>query len=450
MSHEEFKPDDIFINRIKAHPELNFFIYDSEVRINNRVNPKGTHASPYDWELATSQPGYLSLFQMNINRSGGSGFVNDQVENGPKGFVFPWFINSGANHMQRFRNTSYFDAIKGKRTENGICFDGPLSAPGQIVSGSYPMSASITRIFSQDSYSYTGYDSAYGCGTTAVATGVNKYTSALQNVAKKYTPLSKHFCFAGTTEVSGTGVQNLERDLTELDVNIINIPSIFYGSSLKKGSVTLKYYITGTLIAECSDSKRNGELVETVGSKVGSVVGVVMYDEGLMLLTASHGLGSLNGIKYGTLGYTYNKWIHFGTGCNDGIVSSVADPIVSASFDIACRGTSYVDSMTLFCHAKKNKLDYSNNPTFIDISGSGRSVYSFSTSSYSYSETPLKLKNVVSSSFSTYSSSYEKTTYLSKIGVYDKEGNLIMIASMAKPVKKTIQDEYTFKLTLDI
>ena len=45
---------------------------------------------------------------------------------------------------------------------------------------------------------------------------------------------------------------------------------------------------------------------------------------------------------------------------------------------------------------------------------------------------------------------FERTTYISKIGIYDKNDNLIMIAAPSKPIRKKENDEYTFKLTYDI
>jgi hypothetical protein len=446
MSHEDFKPDDIFINRVKAHPDLNFFIYESVVTINRHQNLSGSN----DYVLNVPR-GHLSLYEMNINRAGSTGFNNDVEASGSKGLIFPYVYNSGQTVKHTFRNR--MDAILGHRTSTDYCNNLSLLPEfGEIVSGSYPMSASIKRILSAKTSSWTGCAAwTTAVGTQTYATGVNLYMSALVQTAKKYTPLSKHFCFQGTLAESASGTQNLSRDLTTMDnVNIINIPQIFYGTEVKKGSVRLKYYVTGTLVGECADTKRNGELIETTGSSTGTVVGLVMYDEGLMILTASHALGDNTNIQYGTGGGVANQWIYFGAGCNDGITTSGTDHLASASFDISCKGTSYTNRMTLFCHAHKNKLDYSNNPTFIDISGSGAKAHSFTTSSYSYSEPPLLLKNVVSSSFVNHSASYEKTTYLSKIGIYDEHGNLIMVASMAKPAKKTIQDEYTFKLTLDI
>ena len=59
-------------------------------------------------------------------------------------------------------------------------------------------------------------------------------------------------------------------------------------------------------------------------------------------------------------------------------------------------------------------------------------------------------KNIVSSSFVDLTGSYEKQTYISKIGLFDKNKNLIAIAKLATPIKKTSNRELTFKLKLDI
>ena len=54
------------------------------------------------------------------------------------------------------------------------------------------------------------------------------------------------------------------------------------------------------------------------------------------------------------------------------------------------------------------------------------------------------------SQFSGSEANFEKITYISKIGIYDKDRNLIGIAKLATPVKKTENREFTFKLKLDI
>ena len=73
------------------------------------------------------------------------------------------------------------------------------------------------------------------------------------------------------------------------------------------------------------------------------------------------------------------------------------------------------------------------------------------TSSLSYVENDnTQIKNTISSSFCNYSASFAKQTFISKIGIYDKDRNLIAVANLAKPVKKLEDRDYTFKLKLDI
>ena len=97
----------------------------------------------------------------------------------------------------------------------------------------------------------------------------NVTASALMNTARKYTILSDHFIFESSSVRS--------RNLLHEDVNFIFIPQMYYGTSIKKGSVKLEYFITGSKIAECTDQYENGILTETTGTAVGNVVGVVMY-----------------------------------------------------------------------------------------------------------------------------------------------------------------------------
>ena len=45
---------------------------------------------------------------------------------------------------------------------------------------------------------------------------------------------------------------------------------------------------------------------------------------------------------------------------------------------------------------------------------------------------------------------FQKTTYISKVGIYDSNRNLIAIAKTATPIKKTEERDFVFKLKLDI
>ena len=411
MSHEKFHPDDLFVNTIKAHPELSFTIYNSEVFINNMPNLVGKNANVF-----SARKGFLSLYELNIDRS--SNLI--QPISGDQHYVI----------ADRKQYNSMAGIPHRDPTDPNL-----LSSYEPSISGSYPMTASISRIYSTPS----------NVSVANETIPINRYPSAIRVPAEKYVRFSKHFQFEGS--VSGSG-HLLTRDLTTSTANLINIPFIFFESTLKKGSVKLRYYVTGSLIAECADTKENGELIETTGSNVGDTVGVVMYDEGIMVLTASHNLDEGNNIVYDGSTAASASWLYFGAGADDGISHHTSS--VSASFDISAKGTSYTQVMTMFCHAKKGELNHSNNPTSYDSASAGSSIQAFSTSSYTYKEPRIPIKNIVSSSYSGYNEKFSKTTYISKVGIYDEDGNLIMIASLATPKRKRVNDEFTIKLTYDI
>jgi len=258
-------------------------------------------------------------------------------------------------------------------------------------------------------------------------------------------------------------------------INLICIPSIFYGSKIKPGTVSLKWYLTGTLIGELQDTKQNGELIQVTGSNpyvtqygVDNVAGVIFYNEGFIALTGSWELNT-DAVKKLTMrsgsgNHLYPPmWLDWGAGSNDNynkatISTAAPDPpsgtvaannFESASFGLSFKGTSEVQTLTMFAHAKKGEANFSNNPTFLVHTQSVTA--SFVTSSYSYIEDPDRLiYNFASSSQIDYSASFKRQVYISKVGIFDENKNLIGIASLASPVRKEEDQDLTFKLKLDI
>jgi hypothetical protein len=102
----------------------------------------------------------------------------------------------------------------------------------------------------------------------------------------------------------------------------------------------------------------------------------------------------------------------------------------------------------MLANANRGELNYSNNPTYAQSSSVAfmRPI----TGSNLYHEQARTIKNTHSSSYSDPTGSLEKTTYITKVGIYDDNKKLIGIASVAKPVKKTEDRDLTFKLKLDI
>ena len=210
----------------------------------------------------------------------------------------------------------------------------------------------------------------------------------------------------------------------------------------------MNYYISGSLIGTLKDYGYNGELIQTgpvdsTGS--GSCAGVVLYKEGVMLITGSWSLGA-GLITYSGSNAVGDKWTMFGDGLHKEI--SGYSTLPSASFSIDYQGVSRTNTMTMLAHAKYGELNYSNNPTF--KKNSGRAIPLESNNKFVFEESPVLPKNITDTSLTDVTPTYEKETYITKVAIYDKDKNLIGVAKVANPVLKKETDQYTFKLKIDL
>ncbi len=389
----KFGENDVFYNRIESHPKFNFYIAKGQVYYNNRVVQSGSFTS----SVGCVPNGFVNLYEENVDRSSGS-----------TGLIYPFITKQSGLSAFKTISTSQFNSD---------------FSYGDTITSSYPLSASVIREY-------------YVQGES------RPHVDGLRNTLNYYLPLSRHYAFS-----SSLG------DKSDQKLNLINIPSIIYGSGIEKGTINLKMFYTGTLIAEIQDSKRNGELIQvgpsgSTGS--GSIAGVVLYNEGFLLLTGSWTIKSdLVNYLDDITDPQATSWLFFGWGMNDGLDQpSTSTSGSSYSYIMDFKGTTYTPVITMLAHAPRGELNYSNNPTFLDKSSTNLNVYY--SSSYSFNEAEVNIKNTTSASYSDPEPPFKKTTYITKVGIYDENKNLIAIANVAEPVKKTEDRDFTFKLKLDI
>ena len=104
----------------------------------------------------------------------------------------------------------------------------------------------------------------------------------------------------------------------------------------------------------------------------------------------------------------------------------------------------------MFATAQAGDLNNSLNPTWVSASNADwRDKSSVSEAGYIEPKKTL-IKNTVKSPYCNYESPFEKQVFITEIGLFDKDKNLIGIAKLANPVLKKEADSYTFKLNLDM
>ena len=383
MPFYKFDQNDVFYNRIKAHPQINLIIYDQEIYYNNTPRQTGSFVN----NAGMTPTGYVNLYELNIDRESGN-------------LIYPFVVKDGSLDSFRTITTTKFNSD---------------FLYGDQITGSYPLSASI----SSDRYALNS---------------TRPRISALRTALKDYEILSPAYAYNSSLGNKATQ-----------EMRLVSIPSIFYGSSIQKGTVSCKFYVSGTLIGELRDSMQNGELRQvspiTVGATTtasGTVAGVVLYDEGFLILTGSWPLSPHTEDYYGG-GPATPRWMDF---------STTGSGIPSSSFALNFSGTNYVPTLTMLAQAPVGTINLSNNPTSIQQNFVVAPTASSGSTTYmEYNKNPIK--NIVSSSWSEPAPAFKRVVYINYVGLYDEHRNLIGIAKVANPVRKRDQDDFTFKLKLD-
>ena len=500
MPYYRFQNEDIFHNVIKAYPKVRFDIYGGVVYYNGAYKQSGS----FTGSVPCVPSGHINLYEMNVDRerpmTAAERAGTEETSPVPQVHQIDAFISKDGtlDTFKTIATSDFNESEYGAEFRKSYALSASISREYygldtniHLVAGETSKNRFVPRFRTLPASKYKKIDS------DLEPNGINassSFVDGLKNVFDYYTNLSAHYAYSASHPAWDFGTY----DKGHQEINMIYLPSIFYGTSIKKGSVSLKWYVSGSLMAECRDREENGELIQVTGSgrpakdgetaisptaadsgtsyaktvldgTTGSVAGVVLYNEGIIALTGSWGLVGSNSykdrfrIKDGSVITTKEspKWTYFGLGANDnsGSVVSTTSHNISSSFTIEFQGTSHIPVTTMFAHAPKGYLNFSNNPTFVSgtltanstgakmLTGSDPSV--ISGEAFYKEDNKAKVKNVVSSSFANHTASYKSSVFISKVGIFDDNMNLIGIATLANPVKKTEEREFTFKLKLD-
>ena len=147
----------------------------------------------------------------------------------------------------------------------------------------------------------------------------------------------------------------------------------------------------------------------------GSGVGLLYYQAGIAVLTASVFSG-----EFGAPDATYD------TASVDAVltgseISSSCDGIRNRWYDCDFNNTTELNSSIYFCRAATNEFNYSSNPTYLN-------------------ESQIRVKE---------KSTDTPTAYITTIGLYSDDNELLAVAKVSEPLKKDPTNELTLRVRLD-
>lgn len=237
----------------------------------------------------------------------------------------------------------------------------------------------------------------------------------------------------------------------------VNFARLLTKDEVKKGSFQLTLMTSGTYAAHQNDTAgaeltlydANAQNEYRVNSPAGEYgllytssalphghaladgpVGLVYYQAGIAVITASVWKGVDADPKNPAQSTDY-----FGSRLapQDDIYESFTDSLVSGSISGSCNGirnrikniqfnnTTELNSTIYFCRANHNEFNYSSNPTYLN------------SSKIAVKETSLD--NPIS--------------YITSVGLYSSDNELLAVAKLSEPLKKDPTNELTLRVRLD-
>ena len=166
------------------------------------------------------------------------------------------------------------------------------------------------------------------------------------------------------------------------------------------------------------------------GSTSGFPVGQIFYQAGIVVLTASVLATSLSDAT-NKPGIKAPGW--FGPNNGTTLFWTISQALTGSSISGSCSGlrarianvsfnnTTELNSSIYFCRANNNEFNYSANPTYLSAS-------------------KLVTKNNADDT---------PVSYITTVGLYSADNELLAVAKLSEPLKKTPDDEFTLRVRLD-
>lgn len=286
---------------------------------------------------------------------------------------------------------------------------------------------------------------------------LTEYDGDKKNVLRYGDPTVFHYAASGSPFYVGYSVSRMEyhsirnalRDSLLLSPNfvyddhlttelkIIFFPSKVVCDGLTPGTVNLKWYQDGELLAEASDSRRNGDLLQVLPVVSNKVVGRVLYHEGIIVLFDTDDLGGED--------ESFNSDIWMPSDLIPGGLDYDDDPVDPAwvRFFCTCPDDAYACYKSVFeihfetenkifekvFYVDLENLNCSTNPTYFPEGGD--------------------VQNTKNEVFELSGAGAGPFVAVRKVGVYNPDRKLIGFVELAQPLIFTKDKNYSIRVKID-
>jgi len=345
-----------------------------------------------------------------------------------------------------------------------------IPATGTIISGTYAdeniKNYSHGMFQSVYDYPYLSssanhiYDITVGMSTSSYfsSSNVDSQFSKKRNVYDQLSQVLVPYDISGNIRpFDQDGNLNESGDAKFHDSFFINFARLLTKDEIKKGSFTISFFTGSRLLpGRGTSTGYSGSLMTisdygaassfNVNSPTGeygllytssatpgddSAVGHIYYQAGIAVITASifsqdpnstvdpAGIGTH--CEFGAPGATYDTSSYLAV-LSASTIQSFADGIRNRLYNVEFNNTTELNSTIYFCRANTGDFNYSSNPTYLTAS---------------------KLRVKGDNPFA------QPVSYITTIGLYSSQNELLAVAKLSEPLKKTPSNELTLRVRLD-
>lgn len=334
-----------------------------------------------------------------------------------------------------------FTTLK-SRTDDRALLHESVPITGTIISGTYADEniKNYTHGMFQSVYDYpylsssanhifditNGYSSRSNLASTASTQNskkINIYNLHAQQLVG-YDPTGSILDFDrdGSTAAGGTKMR---------ECIFLDFTRLLAKDEIKKGSVQLTFVTGGahsypqvgdtltvydangnTSFKTSSPSGEFGLLYTASSAPLGPVVGHLYYQAGIAVLTAS---------VFKNFGTPANTAYSVGETFVSASITGAADALRHRVANFQFNNTTELNSSIYFCRVSADEGNYSSNPTYLTAS-------------------QLRVKNVAGD---------QPVSYVTTVGLYSADNELLAVAKLSEPLKKTPSEEFTLRVRLD-